>query len=79
MELVFRWLRDMIDVLPKYVVENQLNQRMVTGRCPIGRRPWIPFTFNSEWLGPSWELFVGVKVEGIAPEKVEMVLTRGLD
>lgn len=50
MESVFRWLRDKIDLLPKCVVENQLNQRMVTGLCPSGRRSRIQFTFKSEWL-----------------------------
>ena len=79
LEPVFRWLRDKIDVLLKCVVENQLNQRMFTGLCPSGRRPRMQVTFNSEWLGPSWEWFVGVQVEGIPPEKVEFVLTKGLD
>jgi len=34
--------------------------------------------FNSEWLGPSWDWFIGVKADGATVDQVEKILTKGL-
>ena len=69
---IFEWVRSRIAALLAAVQEDQFEQRYFTGvivEGASGRYPRMQVDMESKWLGPDWDLYVGIKVEN-APLKV---------
>ena len=69
---IFEWVRSRIAALLAAVQEDQYEQRYFIGiivQGHSGRYPRMQVEMDSKWLGPDWDLYVGIRVEN-APLQV---------
>ena len=76
---IFEWVRSRIAALLAAVQEDQFEQRFFTGvivQGTSGRYPRMQVDMEAKWLGPDWDLYVGIKVENAPLEVARDLLVR---